>query len=194
MARVEFFMRIEPVDSENNLFRAQDIVSAELAEQICQTDWLNMPWFSSPDQTNLPFRRKIINQHIPWIEQWNAELSHLWPKLEQLLDIKMLSVPETSWWLDEPGFDCPLHTDGELPITMQLMWIGNKDLGTAFYWYKNFDSLRFRVEFKPNTGYIMRNLPDSSGYRKLLWHAMMEPIPENSFRLTSYTILYPMNI
>jgi hypothetical protein len=43
----------------------------------------------------------------------------------------------------------------------------------------------------PNTGYIMINQPDETGYRKLLWHAMLTEVPEDSFRLTSYSWMTP---
>ena len=42
-----------------------------------------------------------------------------------------------------------------------------------------------------NAGYIMINKPDDQGYRKLLWHAMLTPVPTDTFRLTSYTWIIP---
>jgi hypothetical protein len=81
-----------------------------------------------------------------------------------------------------------MHTDGEMPGSMQLNWIGTGDLGTAFYWYKDPAAIRYQTTFEPNTGYIMINSSDDTGYRPLMWHAMLNPVPANSFRLTSYSV------
>ena len=60
---------------------------------------------------------------------------------------------------------------------------------SIFYHHKNLDSVRYQVEFAPNNGYIMINQPDSSGTQPLLWHAMMNPVPQNDYRVTSYTMI-----
>jgi hypothetical protein len=36
----------------------------------------------------------------------------------------------------------------------------------------------------------MINRANQNGYRNLLWHGMLEPVPRNTFRLTSYTWIH----
>ena len=184
-------MQITPVDGENNLFRVEDAVSDDLLQKVLSTPWANLPWARQQYQEHWS-RRRINDDSIPWIEQWHDTMRFtVWPKVEHALQMKLDWYPGTAWWFDEPGFTCGIHTDGELPGSLQLTWIGADTLGTVFYWYKNPNTLRFQTPFKPNSGYIMRNLPDETGYRKLQWHGMLTPVPANSFRLTSYTVITP---
>jgi hypothetical protein len=94
----------------------------------------------------------------------------------------------TAFWVDEPGFVCDLHTDGAMSGSLHLSWIGT---GTSFYWHKDHTTPRYQVPALPNSGYIMINQVDSTGFRKMIWHGMLTPVPENTFRLTSYTWLTP---
>jgi hypothetical protein len=71
-----------------------------------------------------------------------------------------------------------------MPGSMQLTWRGQ---GTSFYWYKDTNSLRYTVPAQINAGYIMINQADSTGYRPLLWHAMLDTVPADSYRLSTYT-------
>ena len=178
-------MQITAVDSENNLFRVENVFSQNLVEQVLSTDWLNLPWDRQEGQESWT-RRRIRDSAIPWLAQWDTELRQVWDSMSQATGFKFKPYFGTAFWLDEPGFTCSMHTDGELPGTLHLTWAGP---GTSFYWHKDPDTLRYRVLEKPNAGYIMINQPDNTGYRKLLWHAMLEPSP--TFRLTSYTWIIP---
>lgn len=180
-------MQITPVDSEHNLFRVEQVMSNALVQQVLATPWLDLPWEKQSGQESWP-RRKINNDAIPWIDEWNRACSSAWTKIESATGIKLGHYQGTAFWIDEPGFTCSMHTDGEMPGSMQLNWIGNKDLGTTFYWYKDPAALRYQTPFADNTGYIMVNRADSTGYRRLMWHAMLNPVPANTFRLTSYSV------
>jgi len=180
-------MQITPVDSDNNLFCVQQVMPDNLVQKILNMPWLDLPWQKQPGQGSWP-RRMINNDALPWINKWNVECSRLWHAIEQATGTKIGQYQSTAFWIDEPGFTCSMHTDGELPGSMQLNWIGTGDLGTAFYWYKDTKSLRYQTTFEPNTGYIMINSADDTGYRRLMWHAMLNPVPANSFRLTSYSV------
>lgn len=184
-------MIITSVDSENNLFRVEQVFDSELVEKILSTDWLNLPWARQEGQENW-LRRRIDDTAIHWIDLWHQHMNALWPDIEQQLGIPIHSYGGTAFWLDEPGFTCSMHTDGELPGSMHLTWLGSEPThGTAFYWHKDPDTLRYQVPMQPNAGYIMINQPDSLGYRRLLWHAMLTPVPQNTFRLTTYTWIIP---
>jgi hypothetical protein len=192
MARAGNAMQITAVDGENNLFQVKDIAPAELVDEILRTPWMELPYVRQQGKDFLK-RRKIDNSKIPWTDQWDQHCQHIWPVIAEKLNVKIHNYmssrdyPGTAWWVDEPGFTCAIHTDGEMPGAMQLFWIGSRiDLGTAFYNYKKSDALRYQFPMQPNSGYIMINQPDSQGFRKLQWHGMLRSVPANSFRLTSY--------
>ena len=174
-------MQITPVDCDNNLFKVENVFTPDLVAQILTTDWLNIPWQRQEGQENWA-RRRITDSAISWIDQWHSELNSQWSTIEQCVGRKLHPYSDTAWWLDEPGFTCSMHTDGELPGSMHLTWRGP---GTAFYWHKDPATLRYQTPLQPNAGYIMINQADATGYRPLLWHAMLTP--SHSYRVTSYT-------
>ena len=187
MAGTGIPMQIIPVDSEHNLFQVQDVFSSELVDQVLATPWPELAWSRQEGQENWS-RRRIKDSAISWLPQWDQELGQSWTKIQQQLDIKLAPYCGTAFWLDEPGFTCSMHTDGELPGSLHMPWIGT---GTSFYWHKDPETLRYQVPPQPNAGYIMINQADSTGFRKLIWHGMLTPVPENTFRVTSYTWLTP---
>jgi hypothetical protein len=180
-------MQITAVDDQNNLFRITEAVNHVLAKLVLSTDWRRLPWDKQSGQENWP-RRRIDDSAIPWIDQWHTEFQTLWPHIEQQLGVPLANYAGTAFWLDEPGFVCSMHTDGEMPGSLHLTWIGP---ATCFYWYKDPAAVRYQVPAEPNTGYAMINQADSTGYRKLLWHDMPTPVPADTFRLTTYTWLNP---
>lgn len=180
-------MQITAVDSDNNLFRVEQVFSSDLVDKILATEWSQLPWQRQEGQENWK-RRRITNSAIPWIKQWDQEMNQQWPCIEEVLGTKILPYCGTAFWIDEPGFKCDMHTDGELSGSMHLTWAGP---GTSFYWYNSVESLRYQVPSQPNSGYIMINQSDATGYRPLLWHAMLDTVPANSLRLTSYTWITP---
>ena len=197
MAGVVNAMQIIAIDNENNLFQVKDIAPADLVDQILNTPWMELPYAHRQGHDFLK-RRQINDESIPWIDKWNQYCQHAWTTIAEKLNIKIhnytstTACPGTAWWVDEPGFTCKIHTDGEMPGAMQLFWIGSQlNLGTAFYNYKNSNTLRYQFPMQSNSGYIMINQANSQGFRKLQWHGMLTPVPANSFRLTSYTWITP---
>ena len=179
-------MLVTPVDAENNLFRVEHAVSDQLAELVMATDWLALPWQRQEGQESWA-RRLVDNQAIPWINKWHNEIMQNWSTIEQCIGRKLQYYCGTAWWVDEPGFVCNMHTDGELPGSMHLIWRGP---GTAFYWHNDTATLRYQTPAQPNAGYVMVNQADATGYRPLLWHAMLTP--SDSYRVTSYTWTRPL--
>jgi len=184
-------MQITPVDHYNNLFTITDIISKELEDKITSTKWVDLPFTQQQGQETWP-RRLILEDVLPWIDQWRTEMIAVWPTLVEKLGVKLQPYSGTAFWLDEPGFTCAIHTDGEMPGSLHISWIGDSALGTTFYHSKNSNNVRFCQKFTSNSGYAMINMPDQSGYRQLQWHGMLEPVPKNSYRLTSYTWLTPI--
>ena len=187
MARTGENMQIIPVDDQNNLFRVTDAVSPELAHLMLTTDWASLPWTKQEGQENWP-RRRIDESTIPWIAKWHQEIANSWEYIQQQLNTELASYAGTAFWLDEPGFVCSMHTDGEMPGSLHLNWTGP---ATCFYWYKDPAAVRYQVPAVANSGYAMINRADANGYRKLLWHDMPTPVPAGTFRLTTYTWLNP---
>lgn len=184
-------MQVTPVDRELNLFRVEDILPPALVEKVLATDWMSLPWARQEGQ-ELWKRRRIRDSAIPWVDEWHTEMNKIWPELERQLGRPIHGYQGTAFWIDEPGFTCSMHTDGELPGSLHLTWIGNNIThGTAFYWHKDPNTLRYQVPMQANAGYVMINQADETGYRRLLWHAMLTTVPENSFRLTTYSWLTP---
>lgn len=180
-------MQITPVDNENNLFRVENVFPEELVQKVLATPWLELEWDRQEGQENWA-RRRIRDSAIPWIDEWNTHLSKSWHKVSEQTGRETEGYMGTAFWIDEPGFTCSMHTDGELPGSLHLTWQGP---GTTFYWHKDESTLRYQVPEQPNAGYIMINMPDENGYRKLLWHAMLTPVPVNTFRLTTYSWIIP---
>lgn len=175
-------MQITPVDDQLNLFRVTEAVSPELAQQVLATDWIMLPWRRQPGQESWS-RRLIDTDFIPWIDQWNQEMQRAWPILEQHLNVELLPYVRTAFWLDEPGFVCGMHTDGEMPGSLHLTWTGP---ATCFYWHNDPAAIRYQVPAEANSGYAIINQADATGYRKLLWHNMPTPVAADTFRLTTY--------
>jgi hypothetical protein len=185
-------MQITPVDEYNNLFEIKNIVSHDLMDHILSTPWLDLPWARQAGQEHW-LRRRILNEHIPWIKEWDNHINTIWSNVGEAIGRKLNIPYGSTWWLDEPGFTCLMHTDGELPGAMQLSWIAaHEQLGTCFYHNKNGTPVRKQFLSIPNTGYIMLNFPRKNEYTHLHWHAMLSKVPPETFRLSSYTLLAPL--
>lgn len=180
-------MLITPVDHEHNLFRITDVFPKNIVDLVANEDWTKLDWARQEGQENWK-RRRIKHSSISWIDQWHDHFRSIWPDVERQLGVPIHGYTDTAFWIDEPGFTCSMHTDGEMPGSLHLTWKGP---GTSFYWYKDTTTLRYQVPSTVNSGYIMINQPDSGGYRKLLWHAMLDPVPADSYRLTTYTWIMP---
>lgn len=179
-------MQITPVDHYCDLFQITDVFPQHIVDYVLDTDWLNLPWQRQEGQ-EFWARRRIEQSALPWMPAWNQHLENCWSDLAAGLGRKLHAYQGTAWWLDEPGFTCAMHTDGEMPGAMQLMWVGaNANLGTAFYHYRQPEALRYQFSMTANSGYVMINTADATGARHLQWHAMLTPVPANTFRLCSY--------
>ena len=191
MAGVGTPMQITPVDEYRNLFAVRDLFPQSLVEKILFTPWMQLKWERMGGQETWA-RRRIFDTELPWAEEWNVHIVKIWPELEKALGYKLQSPRGGSWWVDEPGFVVGVHTDGSLPGAMQITWISdNPSLGTCFYHDKNKTQIRKHFLAEPNAGYIMLNPVNQAGYTHLHWHGMENPVPAGTFRVSSYTLIYP---
>ena len=166
------------------LWQVEDLLTAEQVSHIQSVDWNTLAWNQSPQQAGW-LRREIV---------WNEpEIQPITPWLNAGLDQvneatgSAFTVAGGTFWVDQPGFQCPLHTDGHLANSLQMYWIVADDsYGTGFYYHKRTDSLLYQFASKPNTGYLMLNHANPDGSQPLQWHAMLHPVPPNTIRVTSY--------
>ena len=189
MARTGIPMQITPVDQDHNLFAIIDLVPQSLVDKILETDWLSLE--HTLTEGNRLLRRHVLNNQLPWINEWHDCMRQIWQSIVEQTTCNHLNYADTGFWIDMPTYTCPIHTDGELPGSIQMYWIGaDTNIGTTWYHHKNqLDQTRHVFKFIPNTGYIMINQPEPNGYRKLQWHGMLTPVPDNSFRVSSYSWL-----
>ena len=193
MARTGIPMQVTPVDQDNNLFEIVNLVPQSLVNKITQTPWMSLQY--KLEEGNRGLRKRVHNNQLPWIDEFHACVDQAWETIVthtgcDHLEYFNLDGSATGFWIDESDYTCPIHTDGELPGSIQMYWVGaSTDLGTTWYQHKDHNAIRHQFEFKPNTGYIMINKPESNGYRKLQWHGMLTPVPDNSFRVSSYSWL-----
>lgn len=182
-------MRIDPVDHDPNLYTISDVYSADLVTKILATPWLEQPWRPQPNQESWP-RRRIDLMDLPWCQQWEQETRRSWFRLSMALQRPLLqySMAYTYFWVDMPGFTCGLHTDGHLAGAVQLAWHGSEELATRFYTGEDRANIRLHKPFVTNTGYVMVNRTGQM-HETGLWHDMPVPVPENQYRVTSYTLL-----
>ena len=189
MARTGIPMQITAVDQDHNLFAIIDLVPQSLVDKILETDWLSLE--HTLTEGNRLLRRQVQNYQLPWINEWHDCIHQNWQSIAEQTTCNHLKYADTGFWIDMPTYTCPIHTDGELPGSIQMYWIGaDTNIGTTWYHHKNqLDQTRHVFKFIPNTGYIMINQPEPNGYRKLQWHGMLTPVPDNSFRVSSYSWL-----
>jgi hypothetical protein len=175
-------MTITPVDTQRNLFKVADMYPQELLTKFLTTDHLATPYRKEQLQDNWP-RRRLMNETEEIYMELDAYVKQQLSDIEQAIGVELMAC-DTGFWLDEAGFCMEKHLDNEgVRVSMQVYLNENLlDLGTAFH---NPDgSIRYKPEYIINTGYIMINGPEQ-------YHSMTTRVPDDSYRISSYTWLYP---
>lgn len=172
------------LDDRGRVWLVEDLLPPEQVEEILTTDWQSLSWTTSGGQEL--WARRQINWDDPTAQRLGRYISDQLPTINAGIDTDF-QMCGGHFWVDQPGFTVPLHTDGHVPNSMQLYWaVPGPDHGTGFYQYKKKDSLLYQCQSLPNSGYIMLNHLESDGSQPLLWHAMFNPVPENTIRVSSY--------
>jgi len=176
--------RFTTVDDRARLWAVDDLLPPEQVQEIATTDWMDLAW--SPSSGQETWARRQITWDDDTAQRLGGYISAQLPQINAALGTNFARCGG-HFWVDQPGFTVSLHTDGHVPNAMQMYWImPGPEWGTAFYRYKQRDSLMYQTISRPNTGYIMLNHLASDGHQPLLWHAMLNPVPEGSIRVTSY--------
>jgi len=183
-------MNLTQIDDHGRLYAVENLYPEELFQQLLSLDWNNLPYGAENGQETWA-RRSLKKYEIAVLKQASDYVATLVPELAERFGLNFewdTNAGNTNWWLDEPGFWVPMHTDGELPMSMQIFIAGPADLGTAFYKHNSERYLLRQFEFVPNTGYLMLNHKNEDGSQPLLWHAMLTKVPADVLRVTSYTV------
>lgn len=181
-------MRIQAIDQDNNLFSVEDIVPASLAQALDQHDWSGLAGNPSLPQPGWQ-RSNIDASSHALLRELDAALIWSRYQIQQQLGLQF-SYCYTDFWLDRGGFSVPVHTDSVIASSLQLYWHGPAGTGTTFLNSKNPNDVRYQMQFRPNSGYLMLNM-SVDGVQPLQWHGMFQDIDRDSIRLTSYTRLGP---
>jgi hypothetical protein len=178
-------MNITAVDETNRLFHIRNAVPEEYATELAHLDWNAIAWQRQPYQES--WKRRMLDKDHPSLAKLNPLIEKSIFKLNRACGVKFMFA-STTWWLDEPDFTVSIHTDGRLAAAIQLFWVmPSEEFGTTFYNSKDSADIRFQPKSVPNSGYIMLNLPDKDGIQPLQWHGMLNPVPADTIRVTSYT-------
>jgi hypothetical protein len=172
------------VDPEQRVWQVEDLLPQDQAAEITATDWLDLAWDFTAGQESWP--RRQIHYNDPEVQRYSGYIAQQLPQINQALGTEFKQC-SGHFWVDQPGFTVPLHTDGHVPNAMQLYWVvPGPEYGTGFYTYKNTAALLYQTQSLPNSGYIMLNHLNADGSQPLLWHAMLNPVPAGHIRVSSY--------
>lgn len=177
-------MKIESIGTSGRLFTVADLLSEQDSELLQTLDWASLPWIRQSGQES--WSRRLITDEAaaPYAELINNAI----PKISENIRAE-LKAPYTRFWIDEPGFTVSIHTDGHLKASVQMFWLMPTDQhGTKFFNSKIPTDYLWDSVAKPNTGYVMLNKLNDDGSQPLHWHGMLNPVPPNCLRVTSYTV------
>ena len=176
-------MKIDSIDSQNNLFKIENVYSPELIEKIKTLDHLSSSWKKEDWQEEYN-RRKIIYAADSIYSKLNQQNKSNLDKISKSIKVQLAGC-DTAFWLDLPGFSMQRHLDNPgVYVSMQVYLSESlSQLGTVFYHNNGF--IRYAAPYKVNTGYIMINGPDQI-------HGMETEIVSPEYRLSSYTWFYPL--
>lgn len=166
------------------LWAVNNLLTDDQVADLLTTDWMSLPWEKSPQQRH--WQRRAILWNDSTAQRLSAYISSQLDTINQAIGTEFTQAAG-QFWVDQPGFTVPMHTDGHLANSLQMYWIApTEEYGTGFYHYKNQDSLLYQFESHCNTGYLMLNHPNADGSQPLQWHGMFNPVPEGHIRVSSY--------
>ena len=171
------------VDAEGRLWQVTDLLPLEQVDTILNINWTGLATIKIPQQNF--WLREQVHWNEPGIKSACDAITAQLPAINQAVGTTFTQCGG-HFWIDQPGFDCPMHTDGELQNSMQIYWIAaGPEYGTGFYNNKRGDRL-YQFASLVNTGYLMLNHLNEDGSQPLMWHAMFNPVPAGTIRVSSY--------
>lgn len=166
------------------LWQVENLLSEEHVQEILATDWLSLTQSVSAKQET--WKRKQVNWNDSTIQRYANYISSQLDSINRAVGTKFTNCGG-HFWIDYPGFDCAMHTDGHLANSMQLYWtVPGSEYGTGFYHFKDPATLLYQFASVPNSGYLMLNHLNDDGSQPLHWHGMFNAVPEGTIRVSSY--------
>ena len=161
-------------------------------DKINTVDWLSWPnqrdehWNGDNDL----FRRRELFKGFPVQIEIDQQVELLLPEINRLANTAYTHVG-SSWYLCEPGFWCPMHTDGHKNNVMIIYWqTPGPEYGTTFYHSESVDDVRHEFPGTPNTGFFANYRPRIGRPWGDMWHASLRPVPRGRYRLMSMYEFY----
>jgi hypothetical protein len=204
-------MQIYPIDDKKRIFQIVDLLDQETVDWMNTVDWLSIKnyEFDSGDPKYI-FPRKILDSANSDVIKLTTSMQNKLSTINNLIETSLNDI-NINLWLDGPGFKMVVHTDegiervGVIASLQLYLFAPNEDYGTEFFTPKEFfnpdedyDTVLFdkykRIPFNsyykfksiPNTGYLMLNHLNEDGSLPMLWHGMLNPVPEGCYRLSAY--------
>lgn len=181
-------MKLTPIDNANRLWAISDIWPEDLINDVLSIDWLNEPFAYETELLGDQNRRNVFPKN-PIITRLDDYMHQCVPLINQITNNNFISSPASCWWINEPGFRSNMHHDGGLLNNMLVYWYApdkSEEYGTTFYNSDNTSDVLHQFKSVPGTGYFMLNHVDPDGTRPIQLHAMLNIIPPNHWRLTSF--------
>ena len=164
-------MQVTPVPRSQKLFAISEAIGPELLQQV-RAYW----------QRDGNFRRRVLEPHCDLITQIDSKMQSVIEPITALTG-KMYYAATSTWHVCEPGFQCPMHTDGPKPNVLIMYWISpGQEFGTTFYNSDNYDDVFHEFHGTPNTGFFADYESDNEPC-SAMWHASNRSVPEGSYRL-----------
>jgi len=177
-------MTITPVDSKNDLFFVENIYPQNLVDQVMSIDHRLTKSTCEEFQEDYP-RKKLYHTHSVYNAMYTYVQS-IQTTIEECVQMEFLSC-DSAFWLDLPGFDMEKHLDNKKVFAAMQIYLTENTRPMPTVFYNSDDSIRFEPEYCVNSGYLMFNNENQ-------WHAMPYTVPDNEYRLTSYTWFYQKRI
>ena len=192
-------MQLFPVDDRKRIYQVTDVVDQHIIDWVNQVDWLNIKTDTFVGPNGELFPRATLDKNDPNVVKLR---NILFTKIDDINNILGTTYKLTgiSFWIDSPGFNMAVHTDEGVEnigatATMQLyLHAPDESYGTEFFKYdstklsapiKNQETI-FKFKSIPNTGYMMLNHLNEDGSKPMIWHGMLNKVPQGSYRLSAY--------
>ena len=182
---------VKPINGSRRLFSIQNVVEPEYLEKINQVDWLSRP-FEMDDHSisSSTFQRRILTEYLDLQKNIDKEIGKILTAInsESGNDYKLIGA---TWQICEPGFVCPMHTDGHKPNVMIIYWQApGIEWGTTFYNTNSPADVWYEFPAVPGTGFFANYETGHGEPWPEMWHASLKAVPENSYRLLTQYEFY----
>lgn len=173
------------------LFAIRDVISSKYLEKINSVDWLHYPWQKDPHwAADDRFCRRELAKDTVLLNEIDQQVALLLPEISKAANKDYVRVG-SSWYLCEPTFVCPMHTDGRKANVMIMYWkIPGPEFGTTFYNSNDPNDVFYEFASVPNTGFFVDYEPDAGEPWSDMWHASLLPVPPDTYRLMTLYELY----